>query len=104
MFKEGKLKKKDIKNDSVIFKGEDNLHYEKFQDGTVKCIEDEIPFELPEKWEWIRIGSVFSTVTGSTPSTKDSSLYGTEYPFYKPTDLDAGYKVLSSDGKRILFW
>ena len=40
MFKEGKLKKKDIKNDSIIFKGEDNLHYEKFADGSVKCIED----------------------------------------------------------------
>ena len=54
MFKEGKLKKKDIKNDTIIFKGEDNLHYEKFQDGTVKCIEDEIPFEVPEGWAWAR--------------------------------------------------
>ncbi|MEI3218861.1 MAG: restriction endonuclease subunit S [Lachnoclostridium sp.] len=58
MVKEGKLKKKDIKNDSVIFVGEDNLHYEKFQDGTVKCIEDEIPFELPEGWAWARIFSI----------------------------------------------
>lgn len=58
MFKEGKLKKKDIKNDSIIFKGEDNLHYEKFQDGTAKCIEDEIPFELPEGWAWARIFSI----------------------------------------------
>ena len=58
MFKEGKLKKKDIKNDSIIFKGEDNLHYEKFQDGTVKCIEDEIPFEIPEGWAWARIFSI----------------------------------------------
>ena len=97
MLKEGKLKKKDIKNDTIIFKGEDNLHYEKFQDGTVKCIEDEIPFEVPEGWKWTRLGSVFSTVTGSTPSTKDSSLYGTDYPFYKPTDLDAGYNVLTSE-------
>ncbi len=55
MLKEGKLKKKDIKNDTIIFKGEDNLHYEKFQDGTVKCIEDEIPFEVPEGWEWCRL-------------------------------------------------
>jgi len=54
MLKEGKLKKKDIKNDTIIFKGEDNLHYEKFLDGTVKCIEDEIPFELPEGWSWAR--------------------------------------------------
>ena len=36
----------------------DNLHYEKFADGTVKCIEDEIPFDVPEGWEWARIGSV----------------------------------------------
>ena len=54
MLKEGKLKKKDIKNDTIIFKGEDNLHYEKLQDGTVKCIEDEIPFEVPEGWAWAR--------------------------------------------------
>ena len=31
------------------------MHYEKFQDGTVKCIEDEIPFEVPEGWEWCRL-------------------------------------------------
>ena len=35
-----------------------SLHYEKFQDGTVKCIEDEIPFEVPEGWEWCRFTSV----------------------------------------------
>ena len=59
MVKEGKLKAKDIKNDTIIFKGEDNLHYEQFQDGTVKCIEDEIPFETPESWEWCRFLSGF---------------------------------------------
>ena len=58
MLKEGKLKKKDIKNDTIIFKGEDNLHYEKFQDGTVKCIEDEIPFEVPEGWAWTRFSAI----------------------------------------------
>ena len=35
-----------------------NLHYEKFQDGTVKCIEDEIPFEVPEGWEWTRFSAI----------------------------------------------
>ena len=58
MVKDGKLKPKDIKNDTIIFVGEDNLHYEKFQDGSVKCIEDEIPFEVPEGWEWCRFTSV----------------------------------------------
>ena len=55
MVKNGKLKPKDIKNDTIIFKGDDNLHYEKFSDGTIKCIEDEIPFDVPNNWEWVRI-------------------------------------------------
>ncbi|CUU81404.1 restriction endonuclease subunit S [Campylobacter hyointestinalis] len=96
MVKDGKLKAKDIKNDTIIFKGEDNLHYEKFQDGTVKCIDDEIPFEVPEGWEWARLGSIFSTLTGSTPATKDKSLYGEEYPFYKPADLNGGFMITDS--------
>lgn len=73
MVKEGKLKKKDIKNDSVIFVGEDNLHYEKFADDSVKCIEDEIPFELPEGWSWARIFSIteelpYGTAKKSSPT------------------------------------
>ena len=58
MVKDGKLKAKDIKNDTVIFKGDDNLHYEQFADGTVKCIEDEVQFELPNGWNWARMNSV----------------------------------------------
>ena len=58
MVKEGKLKAKDIKNDTIIFKGDDNYHYEQFSDGTVKCIEDEIPFDLPEGWEWCRFVTI----------------------------------------------
>ena len=69
------------------------MHYEQFQDGTVKCIEDEIPFEIPEGWAWTRLGTAFTTLTGSTPSTQDKSLYGNEYPFYKPTDLDYGFYI-----------
>ena len=58
MVKDGKLKPKDIKKDTVIFKGDDNLHYERFNDGSVKCIEDEIPFELPEGWAWTRLSTL----------------------------------------------
>ena len=58
MVKDGKLKPKDIKKDTVIFKSDDNLHYERFNDGTVKCIEDEIPFELPEGWAWTRLSTL----------------------------------------------
>ena len=62
MVKDGKLKAKDIKGDSVIFKGEDNLHYEKMSGGTVKCIEDEIPFEVPDSWEWSRLSTLGGSV------------------------------------------
>ena len=67
MVKQGKLKPKDIKNDSVIFVAEDNLHYEKFTDGSVKCIEDEIPFDLPEGWAWARLQSFVNFIGGSQP-------------------------------------
>ena len=67
MVKEGKLKAKDIKDDSVIFVGDDNLHYEKFADGTVKCIEDEIPFVLPEGWSWERLGNISTIARGGSP-------------------------------------
>ncbi len=80
MVKDGKLKKKDIKNDSVIFVGEDSLHYEKFADGSVKCIEDEIPFELPEGWSWARLGTVCSKVTDGTHHSPNNYPIG-EYKY-----------------------
>ena len=63
MVKDGKLKAKDIKNDTIIYVGEDNLHYEKFSDGSVKCIEEEIPFEVPEGWAWSRLISICSLIS-----------------------------------------
>jgi type I restriction enzyme S subunit len=66
MVKDGKLKAKDINNDTIIFMGDDNLHYEKFQDGTVKCIEEEIPFEVPKGWEWTRMASVCEFITSGS--------------------------------------
>lgn len=95
MVKDGKLKAKDIKGDSVIFKGEDNLHYEKIG-SEIKCIESEIPFEVPEGWAWSRVGTIFFTITGNTPSTKEANLYGNDYPFFKPSDLDCGYSVIDA--------
>ena len=75
MVREGKLKSKDIKDDTVIFVGEDNLHYEKLPDGSVKCIEDEIPFDLPESWAWCRIKNICTIGTGATPLKSNSAYY-----------------------------
>ena len=55
MVREGKLKAKDVKDDTIIFKGDDNCYYEKFSDGTIKNIQDEIPFDLPYGWSWCRL-------------------------------------------------
>ena len=74
MVKDGKLKAKDIKNDTVIFKGDDNLHYEQFADGTVKCIEDEIPFELPDGWAWSRLEPIASLITDYVANGSFASL------------------------------
>ena len=82
MVKDGKLKAKDIKNDTIIFVSEDNLHYEKFADGSAKCIEDEIPFALPDGWAWCRLSMVGTTNIGLT---------------YKPTEVkETGTIVLRS--------
>ena len=52
------------KNDSYIFFGDDNRHYENFADGRVKDIEDEIPFAVPEGWAWCRLGEIYYHTTG----------------------------------------
>jgi type I restriction enzyme S subunit len=55
--KEKKIKKD--KNESIIYRGDDNSYYEKFlATGEVKCIDDEIPFEIPQGWEWERWGNI----------------------------------------------
>ena len=88
MLKEGKLKKKDIKNDTIIFKGEDNLHYEKFQDGTVKCIEDEIPFEVPEGWAWCKLNDIYNFIDyrGATPTKITNGI-----PLVTAKNVKSGY-------------
>ena len=60
LVKEGKIKKD--KHESIIFR-RDNSHYEKL-DGIERCIDDELPFEIPETWEWIRLGTLFQHNTG----------------------------------------
>ena len=59
---EGKIKKD--KHESVIFR-RDNSHYEKL-DGVERCIDDEIPFEIPESWAWTRIGSITELITSGS--------------------------------------
>ena len=66
LIKEGKIKKD--KKESIIYRGEDNSYYEKFADGKVVCIDDEIPFEIPQGWEWCRISHLFLHTSGKQQS------------------------------------
>lgn len=67
--------------------------------------EDEIPFDIPESWEWVRICEVSTVVTGGTPSKFHTEYYGDIFPFYKPADIqDSKYLLdantfLSEEGK-----
>ena len=63
LIKDGKIKKN--KKESYIFRGADNLHYEQVGK-EVKCIEDELPFEIPDSWEWIHINDVSNSYLGKT--------------------------------------
>ena len=63
LIRAGKIKKE--KKPSYIFRGADNLPYEKVGKNEPVCIADEVPFEIPESWEWVRISSLGSIVRGS---------------------------------------
>ena len=63
LVKEKKIKKD--KNESIIYRGDDNSYYEKFiATGEVKCIDEEIPFEIPSSWEWCRMQDIMKFVNG----------------------------------------
>ena len=64
------------------------MHYEKFPDGTVKCIEDAIPFELPEGWEWVRLQSICEPITDGTHKTPQYSENG--YVFLSSKNVTSG--------------
>ena len=68
LIKEGKIKKE--KNPSVIFRGADNLPYEKIGKNEPVCIADEVPFEIPESWEWVRLGTLTYNHGQKKPSSE----------------------------------
>ncbi len=83
LIKEGKIKKP--KEDSFIFKGSDNCYYENVN-GKVKCIQDEIPFEIPRSWMWVRLGNIFEI--GSSKRVHKSDWKKVGIPFYRARDIE----------------
>ena len=110
LVKEKKIKKD--KNESIIYRGDDNSYYEKFlATGEVKCIDDEIPFEIPNGWEWCRLSLLIyppkygtskkSVPSGILPVLRMGNIQDGEIVFDKlvfSNDLDDNKKLLLQYG------
>ena len=83
LIKEGKIKKD--KHESVIFR-RDNSHYEKRGSEEV-CIDDEIPFEIPESWAWARLSSFGVFSSGKTPSMSNPQFWNGNVPWVTSKDM-----------------
>ena len=99
LIKEGKIKKD--KHESVIFR-RDNSHYEKL-DGVERCIDDELPFEIPDSWVWVRLGTVLEIARGGSP--RPIQQYLTTEPdginWIKIGDTDKGGKYIYKTKEKI---
>ena len=84
LIKEGRIKRDN--NESVIFR-RDNSHYEKLN-GIEHCIDDEIPFEIPNSWAWSRLGNILNKLSDGTHSTPKYVEDG--IPFISVKDVSSG--------------
>ncbi|MFR5473348.1 MAG: restriction endonuclease subunit S [Phocaeicola massiliensis] len=89
LVKEKKIKKD--KNESIIYRGEDNSYYEKLlASGEVKCIDEEVPFEIPQGWEWCRLRDVIYPPKYGTSS---KSLSNGDVPVLRMGNIQDGEVV-----------
>ena len=99
LIKAGKIKRD--KHESVIFR-RDNSHYEKL-DGVERCIDNELPFDIPESWVWVRLGTVLEIARGGSP--RPIQQYLTTDPdginWIKIGDTDKGGKYIYSTKEKI---
>ena len=83
LIKDGKIKKN--KKETYIFRGADNLHYEQIGK-EVRCIEDELPFEIPDSWEWCKLNSATKEI-GDIDHKMPQKIDGKGYPYISPSDF-----------------
>ena len=89
LIKEKKIKRD--KNASIIYRGEDNSYYEKIlATGEVKCIDEEIPFDVPQGWEWCRMGCIGDWGAGTTPAKGNPDYYGGSILWLRTGELNNG--------------
>ena len=86
LIKDGKLKKSAL-TDSVIFKGDDNKYYEQVGNENID-ITEEIPFDLPENWTWVRFGQYVRMSIGKTPPRGETKYWANgKYPWVSISDM-----------------
>ncbi len=88
LIREKKLKKDP--NESYIYRDDEGHFMERIGKQEPVCIDENLPFAVPEGWTWARLGEIGEIVTGSTPPKEIKEYYGNDVPFYKPSDLDRG--------------
>ncbi len=93
LIKEKKIKKE--KNPSYIFRGSDNLHYEKIGDAEPVCIEEQLPFEIPNTWEWARISSIGYMVRGK--GIKRTEIVDHGFPCIRYGEIYTSYNISFTD-------
>ena len=86
LVKEGKLKKSAL-TDSIIFRGDDNKYYEQVGNENID-ITEEIPFDLPENWTWVRFGQYVRMSIGKTPPRGETKYWANgKYPWVSISDM-----------------
>ena len=103
--KERLIKEKKIKRDknaSIIYRGEDNSYYEKIlATGEVKCIDEEVPFEIPTSWSWARLGNLIDIKGGKRlPAGYKLTDNKTDHIYIRVSDMQDG-TIVSKDIKYI---
>ena len=85
LIKEGKIKKD--KNESYIFKGDDNYYYEKIGKNEPVKLED-LPFDIPDNWTWIRFPNLVNFILGKTPERHNPKYWNDgKYPWFSIADM-----------------
>ena len=98
LIRQGKIKRD--KRESVIYRGTDNSYYERFADGSEKCIDEEIPFEIPGSWLFVRLKEIGSIIGGGTPRTSNESYWDGNIYWITPADLSNHSDIYISHGSR----
>lgn len=92
LIREKKIKRE--KNPSQIFRGDDGHFYERIGKNEPVCIDEELPFEIPETWEWARLGAIFQHNTGKALNSSNQS--GQQLPYITTSNLYWGYFQLDN--------